>query len=106
MFAAPPISALGLNREAEEFQSCVKYRLGIPLYDAQRSCPYCKNDVIDNYGDHTLTCGGRGDNFYRHDRLREKVFSLCVSASLSPLLKKRTLAATTNADLQTYLSHP
>ena len=29
----PPISALGLHLEAEEFQSCVKYRLGIPIYD-------------------------------------------------------------------------
>ena len=58
----PPISALGLHLEAEEFQSYVKYRLGIPIDDAPRNCPYCKNGVIDIYDDHFLTCRGRGDN--------------------------------------------
>ena len=67
----PPISALGLNLKAEEFQNCVKYRLGTPINDALRSCPYCKNCVIDIYGDHSLTCGGR-DNIHRHDRQRDK----------------------------------
>ena len=85
----PPISALGLHLETEEFQNCVKCRLGIPIYDAPRNCPYCKNGVIDIYGDHSLTCGGRGDNIHRHDRLRDKIFSSCVSASLSPSLEKK-----------------
>ena len=53
----PPISALGLHLEAEEFQSCVKYRLGIPIYDSTRICPYCSNGVIDIYGDHSITRG-------------------------------------------------
>ena len=33
----PPIFTLGLHLEAEGFQSCVKYRLGIPIYDAPKS---------------------------------------------------------------------
>ena len=87
----PPISATRLHLEAEEFQSCVKYRLGIPIYDAPRKCPYCKNDVIDIYGDNSSTCRGWGDNIHRHDRLRDKVFSSCVSVSLSPSLEKTNL---------------
>ena len=88
----PPFSALGLHLEMEEFQSCVKYRLGFPIYDAHSNCPYCKNGVIDIYGEHSLTCGGRRDNIHRHDRLRDKVFSSCVSANLSPLLEKKNLS--------------
>ena len=53
----PPISALSLHLEAEEFQSCVKYKLGIPIYDAPQNCPYCKNVVIDIFANHSLTFG-------------------------------------------------
>ena len=102
----PPISALRLHLEAEELQSCVKHRLGIPLFNVPRKCPNCKKGVIDIYGDHSLTCGGRGDKIHRHDRLRDKVFSSCDCASLSSSLKKRTLASTTNSDLQTYFYSP
>ena len=89
----PPISTLGLHVEAEEFQNCLKFRLGIPIYDAPRNCPFYKNSVIDIYGDHSLTCGGRGDTIHRHDRLRDKVFSSCVTASLSPSLEKKNLSS-------------
>ena len=102
----PPDSVLGLHMEAKEFQSCVKYRLGTPIYDALQDCPYCKNSVIYIYGDHSVTRGGREDNIHRHDRLRDKVFSSGVSADFSPSLKKRTLAATTNPELQTFFYAP
>ena len=98
----PPISALGLHLEAEEFHSCVKYMLGIPIYDATRNCPCCRNGVIDIYGDHSLTCGGRGDNIHRYDRLRDKVFSTCVFPSLSPSLEEKAA----NPNLQTYFYTP
>ena len=81
----PPFSTLGLHLEAEEFKSCVEYRLGIPIY-APQNCRFCKNSANDIYGDHSLTCG---DNIYRHDRLRDKIFSSCVSASLGPSLAKK-----------------
>ena len=77
----PPIAAPGLHREAERFQSCVKYRLGIPMYDDPQNDPYCKNGVVNIYGNHFLTCAGRGDNIHLHDRLCDKMFSSCVSAS-------------------------
>ena len=71
----------------------MKYRLGIPICDAPQICPYCKNDVFDIYGDHSLTCGGRGDNIHRQDQLRDKVFSSCVSASLSPSLERNNFGS-------------
>ena len=88
-----PISALGLHLEVEEFQSCIKYRLGIPIYNAPRTCCYCKNGVIDLYGDHSLTSGGQADFIYCHDRLIDKVFSSCVSANLSTSLEKKNLSS-------------
>ena len=83
----PPLSTLGLHLEAEEFKSCVEYRLGIPIY-APQNCPLCKNSANNIYGDHSLTCGGRGDNIYRHDRLRDKIFSSCV-CKFGPFARKK-----------------
>ena len=100
-----PTSTLGMHLSAEEFQICVKYRPGIPVYDAPRNCPFCKNGVMDIYGDHCLTCAGRGD-IHRHDRLRDSLLFLCLCKFEPFLSKTRTLAATTNADPQTYFYPP
>ena len=42
---AAPIPALGLHLQPNKFRAALKYRLGIPLYDSQRRCPYCKSAI-------------------------------------------------------------
>ena len=89
--SAPPIPALGLHMAPNEFRISAKYRLGVPVYDAERKCPFCKAGVLDIYGDHAIACHGRGDAIARHDRIRDKLVSACSSANLSPVVEKKNL---------------
>ena len=73
-----------------EFRISAKYRLGGPVYDAERKCPFFKAGVLDIYGDHAIACHGRGDANTRHDRIRDKIVSASSSVNLSPVVKKRT----------------
>ena len=58
---AAPIPALGLHLQPNEFRGALKYRLGVPLYDSDRTCPYYKSAILDIFGDHAVSCHGRGD---------------------------------------------
>ena len=64
-----PISALGLHMTPNEFRISAKFMLGVPVYDAQSKCPFCKAGVLDIYRDHAIACHGREDKFARHDRI-------------------------------------
>ena len=74
-----------------DFRVSAKYRLGVPVYDAERKCPFCKAGVFDIYGDHAIACHGWGDAIARHDRIRDKLVSACSSANLSPVVEKKNL---------------
>ena len=87
--SAPPISALGLHMAPTEFRISAKYRFGVPVYDAERKCPFCKAGVLDIYGDLAIACHGRGRPIARHDRIQDKIVSACSSANLSPVVEKK-----------------
>ena len=74
-----------------EFRISSKYRLGVPVYDAERQCPFCKAGVLDICGDHAIACHGRGDAIARHDRIRNKIVSACSSPNLSPVVRKNLI---------------
>ena len=57
---AAPVSALGVHLQPNEFRVALKYRLGIPLFDSERRCPYFKSANLDIFGDHSVSCHGRG----------------------------------------------
>ena len=46
-------------------------------------CPVCEVDV-DDRGDHLVTCRGNGYLIYRHDSLRNIIYSAAQSAALAP----------------------
>ena len=83
------IPALGFHMASNEIRISVKYRLGVPVYEAERKCPFCKAGVLDIYGDHAIACHGRGDAIARHDRIRDKIVSACSSANLSQVVEKK-----------------
>ena len=74
-----------------EFRICAKYRLGVPVYDTERKCPFCKAGVPDIYGVHAIACHCRGDAIARHDRIRDKIVCACSSENLSPVVEKKNL---------------
>ena len=53
-----------------KFRIRAEYRLGVPVYDAKRKCPFCKAGVLEIYGDHAIACHGRRDAIAKHDRMQ------------------------------------
>ena len=58
---AAPIPARGLHLLPIEFRAAVTYRLGAPIYEKERKCPFCKTGSLDTLVDHAVACHGRGD---------------------------------------------
>ena len=46
-------------------------------------CPVCQV-TADSLGDHQVSCGGNGDRIFRHDSLREVLYSGAQAAALAP----------------------
>ena len=53
------------------------------MFEMGAQCPVC-HMVADPYGDHQVGCGGNGDRIFRHNALRDAVFSAAQSAALAP----------------------
>ena len=94
---AVPIPALGLHLQPNEFRAALKYRLGVPLYDSDKRCPYCKSAILDIIGDHAVSCHGRGDIISRHDRVRDRIMTASSSANLSPVCEQKHLLPENNS---------
>ena len=63
----------------------------------ERKCLFCKTGSFDALGDHAVACHGRGDMISRHDCLRDKIFSACSGANLSPDCEQKNLIPETNS---------
>ena len=75
--------SLGLHLLDCEFRPCLRYWLGLRLFEDGTQCPVCQ--VATNpFGDHHVGCGGNGDRIFRHNALRDVVFSAAQSAALAP----------------------
>ena len=91
-----PMPALGLHLRAPEFVPCLKYRLGVPVYAVDSTCPSC-SAPSDKMGDHALGCAKHGERIARHDQLRDVLFEAASSASLAPVREERHLLPGTAA---------
>ena len=91
-----PLPALGLHLRATEFVPCLKYRLGVPIFAADGTCPSC-SAPSDSMGDHALGCAKHGDRIARHDQLRDVLYEAASSASLAPVREERHLLPGTAA---------
>jgi len=78
-----PSPALGLHFQDREFRLCLQYWLGVRMYEEGSRCPICLAGS-DPFGDHQVGCGGNGDRIYRHNSIRDAVFSAAQSAALAP----------------------
>ena len=52
--SAPAIPDLELHMAPNEFRISAKYRLGNPVHDSERKCPFYKAGALDIYRDHAL----------------------------------------------------
>ena len=72
-----PSSALGLHLQDQEFHLCLKYWLGLQIFEEHQKCPVCLT-LADRFGDHYVGCGGNADIIFRHNSLRDAVFSVAA----------------------------
>ena len=74
---APPIPGLGLSLQSDVFRTALKFRLGIPLFDAPFPCPALDNNgkacksQMDVFGDHAPCCHNSPSLVFRHNNVRD-----------------------------------
>ena len=86
-----PSSSLGLHLDPNEFQTAVKWWLGVnPSFSSDGNpmvCPLCPNCALDPLGYHCVTCKSGGDVTTRHNTLRNVIQSTFQQAGLSAHLE-------------------
>ena len=83
-----PSPGLGLRLDADEVQALVKLLLGLPLSAEGDTFPLCPEKTLDPLGHHALTCKRGPDVTFRHNYLRNALFSSCRRALLNPILEQ------------------
>ena len=53
---AAPLRAMGLEMDAQEFRTALRWLLGLPVVPEVFLCPLC-GSLFDTYGDHAVMCG-------------------------------------------------
>ncbi|KAM0014048.1 putative exostosin [Helianthus debilis subsp. tardiflorus] len=78
-----PIEGLGQCMSAVEYRAILKYRLMIPLYPEDETCPICRKACMDKYGEHAVHCKELPGFKYRHDWVRDVLWDILRRAGIS-----------------------
>ena len=65
-----PPPGLNLHLDTAEFQTALKWWLGIDMFGGSR-CPSCSTQSLDPLGHHALTCRYNGDVVSRYNQLKK-----------------------------------
>ena len=86
---APPVDD-GREVDAPLFRVALRRRLRAPVFDAEFSCPLC-GEVMDQWGDHALTCSCGGDRTVRHNAVRNICYEEALDFGHRPEREKANL---------------
>ncbi|MFS7976495.1 hypothetical protein Hanom_Chr10g00893091 [Helianthus anomalus] len=78
-----PIEGLGQCMSAVEYRTILKYRLMIPMYPEDETCPICRKACMDKYGEHAVHCKELPGFKYRHDWVRDVLGDILRRAGIS-----------------------
>ncbi|KAM0018007.1 putative exostosin [Helianthus debilis subsp. tardiflorus] len=78
-----PIEGLGQCMSAIEYRAILKYRLMIPMYPEDETCPICRKACMDIYGEHAVHCKELPGFKYRHDWVRDVLGNILRRAGIS-----------------------
>ena len=76
-----PSPGLNLHLESAEFQTAIKWWLGIDLFSGEK-CPCCLTLSLDPLGHHALTCRHNGAVVSRRNRVWGVFFESCRQAGI------------------------
>ncbi|KAM0004336.1 putative exostosin [Helianthus debilis subsp. tardiflorus] len=68
---------------AVEYRTILKYRLMIPMYPEDETCPICRKACMDKYGEHAVHCKELSGFKYRHDWVRDVLGDILRRAGIS-----------------------
>ncbi|KAJ0559146.1 putative exostosin [Helianthus annuus] len=68
---------------AIEYWSILKYRLMIPMFPNDETCPVCRKASLDKYGEHVLHCRELLGFKYRYDFVRNALMDILRRAGIS-----------------------
>ena len=80
--SAAPSVGLNLHLHSPEFQTAVRWWLGLDTSVAS-VCPFCPGVALDSFSHHAVSCRHGGDTVIRHNKLRDIIADLCRKAHLS-----------------------
>ena len=63
----------------EEFVTCTRLRLGVPLTEDDRTCVYCNDVMMDMHGHHCHVCAG-AESTRGHTAEKDVVLDLAIKA--------------------------
>ena len=81
-----PSMGLGLHMESNEFQTAVRWWLGVGV--GRTVCPFCQDVALDSLGHHAVTCRHGRDVVIRHNHLCDVFVDFCQQAHLSVSVEK------------------
>lgn len=73
---AIPIVGLNQTLGPRQFRSILQYKLGVPLFGEDSTCPCC-NHAMDIFGDHVIHLANEVGGKFRHDLVRDVVVDIC-----------------------------
>ena len=65
----------------------MRMRHGLPVYDREQPCPFCRSATSDVYGRHVLSCLHGGHHTRAHHRARDDIAKIAAKALASPTLE-------------------
>ncbi|KAJ0500679.1 putative exostosin [Helianthus annuus] len=77
-----PIEGLGQCMSAVEYRVILEYRLMVPLFPVDDSCPVCQKACLDSFGEHAVRCKELPDFKYRHDLVRDVLHDVLKQAGI------------------------
>jgi hypothetical protein len=92
---APPIPGLGLGMQSDAFRTALKFRLGMPLFDAPFPCPMLSadrvacGDQMDVLGDHAICCLYSHSIGFRHNNIRDILGHSARAAGLAAVVLEK-----------------
>ena len=92
MLLAPPLPRLRLGLQSDVFRTALKFRLGIPLFDAPFPCPALSSgdgkacpEQMDVFGDHA-PCHSGPSLVFRHNNIRDILGHSARAAGLAAVV--------------------
>jgi hypothetical protein len=100
-----PIQGLGQTVNSFAFRLALRYRLGLPVYPEEFTCPRCVTETMDVYGDHAIHCRFKPGYKERHDSLRDVLCCLFREAGIQ-VVKEAEVSFLSNIGPSTYRLRP